>query len=99
MTVIDKIAPFKTERVKGNNQKWFDGEVLEKLNSWDKLFPKFKKSRLHIDKDLFKKAKYEALKLIQQKSKLLLNKKSQKVLVNQKSYGNPLNIKLCQIKR
>ena len=25
---------------------WFDGEVLEKLNSRDKLFQKFKKSRL-----------------------------------------------------
>ena len=38
MTVIDKIASFKTERVKGNTQKWFDGEVLEKLNSRDKIF-------------------------------------------------------------
>ena len=56
MTVIDKIAPFKTKRMKGNTQKWFDDEVLEKLNSRDKLFQKFKKSRLHIDKELFKKA-------------------------------------------
>ena len=29
-----------TKRVKGNNQKWFDGEVLEKLNSRDKHFQK-----------------------------------------------------------
>ena len=49
MTVIDKIAPVKTKRMKGNTQKWFDGEVLEKLNSRNKLFQKFKKSRLHID--------------------------------------------------
>ena len=32
MTVIDKIAPYKSKQVKGNTQKWFDGEVLEKLN-------------------------------------------------------------------
>ena len=32
MTVIDKIAPYKNKQVKGNTQKWFDGEVLEKLN-------------------------------------------------------------------
>ena len=32
MTVIDKIAPYKSKRVKGNTQKWFDAEVLEKLN-------------------------------------------------------------------
>ena len=41
MTVIEKIALFKTKRVKGNTQKWFDGDVLEKLNSRDKLFQKF----------------------------------------------------------
>ena len=28
--VIDKIAPYKRKRVKGNTQKWFDGKVLEK---------------------------------------------------------------------
>ena len=42
MTVIDKVAPFKTERVEGNSQKWFDGDVLEKLNSRGTLFQKFK---------------------------------------------------------
>ena len=92
MTVIDKITRFKTKQVKGNTQKWFDREVLEKLNSRDKHFLKFKKSRLHIDKELFKKAKYDALKLIATKNRLLLKKKSRKVLVNQKNYGNPLNI-------
>ena len=63
MTVIDKIVSFKAKRVNGNTQKWFDGEVVEKINSRDKLFQKSKKSRLHIDKELFKKAKYNALKL------------------------------------
>ena len=37
MTVIDKITPFKTKRVTGNTQKWFDGEVLEKLNFFRNL--------------------------------------------------------------
>ena len=50
--------------MKGNTQKWFDGKVLEKLNSRDKLFQKFKKSSLLIDKELYKKVKYEALKMI-----------------------------------
>ena len=58
MTVIDKIAPYKSKRVKGNTRKWFDGEVLEKLNLRNKLFKKFKKSRLYIDKELYKKSKY-----------------------------------------
>ena len=53
--------------MKGNTQKWFDGEVLEKLNLRNKLFKKFKKSRLHIDKELDIKSKYDALKLIASK--------------------------------
>ena len=47
---IDNIAPCKTKRVKGNSQNWFDGEVLEKCRSRDKLLKAFKKTRLRIDK-------------------------------------------------
>ena len=43
MTIINKIAPYKSKRVKGNTQKWFEGEVLEELNLRNKLFKKFKK--------------------------------------------------------
>ena len=75
MTVIDKIAPYKSKRVKGNTQKWFDGEVLEKLNLRNKLFKKFKKSRLHIDKELYKKSKYDALKLITSKKQAFFEEK------------------------
>ena len=48
MTVTDKIAPYRNKRIKGNTQKWFDSEVLEKLNAKDTLFKNFKKSRLNI---------------------------------------------------
>ena len=48
----------------GNTQKWFSCKVVEKINSRDKQFQKFKKSRLHTDNEFFKKSKYEALKLI-----------------------------------
>ena len=64
MTVLDKIAPDKSKWVKGNTQEWCDGEMLEKLNLRNKLFKKFKKSRLRIDKEFYKKSKYDALKLI-----------------------------------
>ena len=62
MTVIDTIAPYISKRVKGNTQKCFDGEVLEKLNLRNKYFKKFKKSRLHIDKELYKKIKIRSFK-------------------------------------
>ena len=38
MTIIDNVAPSKTKPVKGNIQNWFDGEVIKKLRSRDKLF-------------------------------------------------------------
>ena len=38
MSFIDKLAPFKSKRVKGNSQEWFDGEVLESIALRDKLF-------------------------------------------------------------
>ena len=75
MTVIDKTAPFKTKKVKGNTQKWFDSEVLEELNTRGKLFQKFKKSRLHINKELFNKVKYEALKLTETKKQASVKEK------------------------
>ena len=44
--------------------------VLEKLSLRNKRFKKFKKSRLHIDKELYKKSKYDALKLIGSKTSI-----------------------------
>ena len=55
MTVIDKFAPCRNKRINGNTQKRINSEVLEKLNAIDKLFKKFKKSRLNIDKEFYKK--------------------------------------------
>ena len=66
---MDKIVSYRNKRVKGNTQKWFQSEVLKKLNARDKLFKKFKKSRFNIDKELYKKAKYDAVKLITTKNK------------------------------
>ena len=41
MTIIEKIAPY--ERKQGNSQKWFDGDMFEKLNLRRIFFKKFKK--------------------------------------------------------
>ena len=80
MRVTGKIAPYTSKWLKGNTQKWFDGEVLEKLNLRNKLLKKFKKSRLHIDKKLYKKPKFDALKL---------TRSSHKRLVTQRVMGIP----------
>ena len=75
MTVIEKIAPYKSKRIKGNTQICFDGEVLQKLNLRNKLFKKFSKSRLHIDKELNKKSKYDALKQTASKKQAFFEEK------------------------
>ena len=46
--VIDKVALVKSKRIKRNPQEWFDSEISEKLIIRDKLFKKYKKTRLHV---------------------------------------------------
>ena len=69
MSVIDKLAPYKTKRVKGNSQEWFDGEVLESIALRDKLFKKFKRSKLNVDKEIYNKEHNKSYRLILQKKK------------------------------
>ena len=59
----------KEIRVKNNNQEWFDGEILDLIISRDKLFKKFKKSRLPIDEIRYKNSKYFVQNLILDKKK------------------------------
>ena len=66
MVGIDKVAPIKERRIKHNSQERFDGEISEAIKNCDKLLKKFKKSRLHIDKELYNK---ELHKLIFNKKK------------------------------
>ena len=49
MSVIDNLVPSKNKRINGTSQNWFDAEIMEKIGDRNKLFKKFKKSRLHVD--------------------------------------------------
>ena len=69
MEVIDKVAPVKSKRIKRNSQEWFDSEISEKLIIRDKLFKKYKKTRLHVDKEIYKRARYSVQNLIAKKKK------------------------------
>ena len=46
MGAIDPVAPVKSRRIKQNSQEWFDSEVAVKISARDKLFKKFKKSKI-----------------------------------------------------
>ena len=86
--VIDNTALGKTKSFKENTQKWFHGQVLGNINTRDKLFKRSKNSRLYIDKELFKKAKYNILKLIIGKNEHILMTNFENISENQNNYGN-----------
>ena len=71
MCVIDKLALFKTKRVNGNSQEWFDGEVLESIALRDELFKKFKHGKLNVDKKIYNKARNKLHRLMLQKKTVL----------------------------
>ena len=75
MNVIDKVAPLKERRVKQNSQEWFDGEIADEIKNHDKLFRKFKKSKLQIDKDIYNVARYKLQKMIINKKRAFLENK------------------------
>ena len=58
MKVVNKIAPRKDIRIKTNTQEWFDREIDELIHARKKLFLKFRKSKLHIDEENYKKVNY-----------------------------------------
>ena len=66
MSLIDKLASFKTKRVIGNSQEWFDGEVLESIALRDKLFKKSKRSKLNAHQEIFNKTRNKSHRLILQ---------------------------------
>ena len=57
MSIIDKVRSINGRQVKQNSQKCFNGKIAEENKNCDKLFKKFKKSKLHIDRDIHDAAK------------------------------------------
>ena len=72
LSVINKLAPFKNKRVKGNSQEWFDGEILESIALRETLFKKFKRNKLIIEKETYHKARNKLHRLILQKQESTL---------------------------
>ena len=61
---------------KNRIEEWFDGEVAESIKVRDRLFKKFKKSKLHIDKELFKAARNSTQSLIKNIRKNIFQRKT-----------------------
>ena len=79
MSLINKVAPIKERWVKQNSQEWFAGEIVDEIKNRDKLFKKFKKSELHIDKDIYNATRYKVRKMTFDKKRSFFEKKKKKI--------------------
>ena len=64
-----KLLQARKIRIKNNTQEWFDREIAELIHAREKLFLKFKKSKLHIDEENYEKVKYQVQNLIRKKKR------------------------------
>ena len=67
--VLHTVAPFKTVRAKNNTSEWFDGEIADKIHTRDKLYKRFKLTKLHVDEEIYKEARNVVQDLIRGKQK------------------------------
>ena len=81
---INRVAPYKVARIKGNTPEWFDIEISEKIHLRDKLFRKFKKSHLNIDRDLYNEARNTVQRTIKQKKENFIAKTLEENVKNPK---------------
>ena len=75
LSVVDTSAPFKDLRVKNNTRDWFHDEVTEAIQLREKHLKHFKSTKLCVDEEFFKEAKYHVMKLIKEnKREFYINK-------------------------
>ena len=72
MEVIDDIAPYKEICIKNNSEEWVDEDIFEGRRVRDKLYKKFKNTRLHTDHVKFKNARNRLQDIIKRKNEILL---------------------------
>ena len=88
--VINAVAPFKTVRIKNNASEWFDGEIAEKIHTRDKIYKKFKSTKLHVDEEIYKEARNTVQNLIRKKKKAYFEEKLKENTANPKKLWKTL---------
>ena len=75
MEVIDNIAPYKEICIKNNSEEWVDEDIFEGRRMRDKLYKKFKNTRLHTDHVKFKNARNRLQEMIKRKKRNFVTNK------------------------
>ena len=82
--LVNAVAPFKTVRVKNNTSEWFDGEIADRIHTRDKLYKRFKLTKLHVDEEIYKEARNVVQNLIRKKKKAYFEEKLKENTKNSK---------------
>ena len=88
--VVNAIVPFMTVRVKKNTNEWFDGEIVDKIHTRGKLYKRFKLTKLHVDKEIYKEARNVVQNLIRRKKKAYFENKLKENTKNPKKLWKTL---------
>ena len=84
--LVNAVAPFKTVRVKNNTSEWFDGEIADRIHTRDKLYKRFKLTKLHVDEEIYKEARNVVQNLIRKKKKAYFEEKLKENTKNRKNF-------------
>ena len=63
------VACFKTVRVKNNTSEWFDGKTADKIHTRDKLYIRFKLTKLYVEKEIYKETQNIVQNFFRRKNK------------------------------
>ena len=84
--VVNAVVPFKTVSVKNNTSEWFDGRVSNKIHTRDKLYKRFKLTKLHVDEKIYEEAQNIVQNLIRKKKKAYFEEKLKENTHTQKKF-------------
>ena len=68
----------------------FDGEIAEKIHTTDKLYKKFKSTKLHVDEEIYKEVRNTVQNLIRKKKKAYFEEKLKEDTANPKKLWKTL---------
>ena len=90
MKIIDEIAPYKEICIRNNSEEWVDEEIFEGIRVRDKLYKKFKNTRLHTDHVKFKNARNRLQEMIKRKKRNFVTNKLKETIAKPKELWKTL---------
>ena len=84
--VVNTVVSFRIVSVKNNTRYWFDGEIAYKIYTHDKLYKRFKLTKLHVDEEIYEEAQNVVQNLIRTKKSYFEKKTKRKHKKSEKNF-------------